>query len=455
MSQPKKRRPSLVRRALVIEDLPIGDLVPDPRNARRHSKKQVEGIAASINEFGFTNPILIDEANSVVAGHARLDAAKLTGMTNVPCIRLVGLNRHQKKALAIADNKLHDMSFFDPEQLLATFAELEVVEYDLEVTGFSTAELDVLQESVALAIATDPADKMPAPGLPPVTRTGDLWVLDRHRLLCGNSLEEESFDRLLGEDRADLVIADMPYNVPIDGHVSGLGKVRHREFLYASGEQSPVQFTGFLSLAMSLMARYSTDGSIHFQFMDWRHMNEMLQAGTTAYSELKNLIVWDKQTAGMGSLWRSQHELVFVFKNGSAPHVNNVELGRHGRHRSNLWSYPGMSGFGRGRDDLLALHPTVKPVALFADAIRDCSKRGGLVLDPFVGSGTTILAAERTKRRAAAIEIDPLYADAAVRRWQALTDKAAVLDGDGRTFAEIEVERTTGQAVVESEARHG
>ena len=335
-------------------------------------------------------------------------------------------------------------------------AELESVDYHIELTGFDTAELDVMQEAAAAVdAAADPADQMPEAELSAVSRTGDLWLLGPHRLLCGNSLEEESFEQLLGADRAGLVICDMPYNVPINGHVSGLGKVRHREFAYASGEMSSPEFTGFLTTAMSLMARYSVPGSIHFQFMDWKHAGEMLEAGKAAYTEFKNLVVWDKQTAGMGSLYRSQHELVFVFKNGDAPHVNNVELGRHGRHRSNVWSCPGMSGFGRGRDELLAMHPTVKPVRLLADAIRDCSKRGGMVMDPFAGSGSTILAAERTRRRAAAIEIDPRYVDTAVRRWQTFTGMAAVLAGDRRSFAELAVERTAASSANGAEAARG
>ena len=266
-------------------------------------------------------------------------------------------------------------------------------------------------------------------------------AIGAHRLYCGDALTAETYEALLGENRADLVFSDPPYNVPIAGHVSGLGKARHREFAMASGEMSKDEFTIFLKTALNLMARFSRDGSIHFICMDFRHMAELLEAGSEAYAELKNLCIWDKQSGGMGSLYRSQHELVFVFKSGKVPHVNNVQLGRYGRYRTNIWSYPGLNGFGRRRGESLAAHPTVKPVSLVADAIRDCSKRGDLVLDPFAGSGTTTLAAERTGRRAAAVELDPAYVDLAIQRWERLTGDTALLDGDGRPFSAIAAER--------------
>ena len=271
-------------------------------------------------------------------------------------------------------------------------------------------------------------------------------MLNGHRLLCGNALDEESYPRLLGHERADMVFTDPPYNVPIQGHVSGLGRSTHGEFAMASGEMSRAEFTRFLSTYMGHLARFSTDGSIHFHCMDWRHLREILAAGDAAYTELKALCVWNKTNGGMGSLYRSKHEMVLVYKNGAAPHINNVELGRHGRYRTNVWDYPGVNTFRSGRDEDLALHPTVKPVSLVADAIRDCSKRGSLVLDPFAGSGTTILAAERTGRRAAAIELDPRYVDTAIRRWQALTGGKAILAGDGKSFDDGATARQAAEA---------
>ena len=440
---------------LNIEYLPIGTLTPDPQNARKHSKKQIERLAAVIREFGFTNPILIDEGGFIIAGHARLAAAPLAKLALVPCVRIEGLTVIQKRALAIADNKLGDMSEFDPDILTQILAELDGLEFDIELTGFDTAELDILLDApvVSQAGAGDPADAVPAidPDMAATTKMGDLWLLGDHRLLCGDALQAASYERLLGDERASLIFCDMPYNVQINGHVSGLGATRHREFAMASGEMSKAQFTTFLSTAMGLMSQFSVEGSIHFQCMDFRHVGEVLEAGSVAYTEFKNLCVWDKGTGGMGSLYRSQHELVFVFKKGTAPHVNNVQLGRFGRYRTNVWRYPGLNSFGKERSDSLASHPTVKPVSLIADAIRDCSKRGALVLDPFAGSGTTIMAAERTSRCAAAMEIDPIYVDTAIRRWQRHTGKTAVHADSGQSFEQIKMERHDASPSVRDE----
>lgn len=439
-------RPAAAKeRQLEIAYLQVELLMPDPNNARKHPQKQIVRLAAGIREVGFTNPILIDESKQIIAGHARLEAALLLKLERVPCVTIEGLSEAARKALAIADNKLGDMSSFDIEILSATLAELEDLDFDVELTGFETAEIDILLDQggsagngrVDRADAMEPVD----PEAIAISQKGDLWRLGDHLLLCGDALAAESYEALLGDARADLIFSDPPYNVPIAGHVSGLGKARHREFAMAAGEMSKAEFTDFLTKALGLMARFSRDGSIHFICMDFRHIGELLQAGETAYQELKNVCVWDKQSGGMGSLYRSQHELVFVFKKGRAPHLNNVQLGQFGRYRTNVWSYPGLNSFGRRRDEDLASHPTVKPVSLVADAIRDCSKRGDLVLDPFGGSGTTIMAAERTRRRAAVIELDPLYVDAAIQRWERFVGKAATLEADGLTFAEVALDR--------------
>ena len=266
-------------------------------------------------------------------------------------------------------------------------------------------------------------------------------LLGAHRLLCGDARDKASYNRLLEGAKAEFLFTDPPYNIAIDGHVCGLGRVRHREFAMGSGEMSEAEFTAFLKAVFALLAENTVDGSIHQICMDWRHMGEMLEAGRTVYSELKNLCVWNKTNAGMGSFYRSKHELVFVWKSGTAPHTNNFELGQHGRHRSNVWDYAGVNTMRAGRLEELAMHPTVKPTALVADAIKDCSRRAGLVLDPFCGSGTILIAAERTGRKARALEIDPTYVDVAVRRWQAYTGKPAILAGPGETFETIEEHR--------------
>jgi DNA modification methylase len=290
----------------------------------------------------------------------------------------------------------------------------------------------------------DPADHLPDIALSPVSCRADLWQLGRHRLFCGDAREESDVRALMGRDRAAMVFADAPYNVRI-ASVQGRGRIKHREFSSASGEMSPRQFTEFHIKWMSLAAQYSDDGSIHFVCMDWRHLGETLDAGEEAYSELKNLIVWVKSNAGQGSFYRSQHELIFVFKNGDGPHQNNIQLGRHGLNRSNVWRHAGVNTFRAGRLDDLSIHPTVKPIALVADAMRDCSRRNDIVLDPFMGSGTTILAAERIGRRACGLEIDPLYVDAAIRRWQDYTKQDAVLKATGQTFDEVAACRTSSR----------
>jgi DNA modification methylase len=269
----------------------------------------------------------------------------------------------------------------------------------------------------------------------PVTRPADIWALGPHRILCADARDPTSYERLLGNDKAHLVFADPPYNVPIHGNVSGLGVVRHDEFAMASGEMSPSEFEKFLRVSLGQAAHHSVDGAIHFICMDWRHLYELLAATKEIYSEVKNLCVWNKTNAGMGSLYRSKHELVLVFKVGTAPHINNIGLGRHGRNRTNVWDYESQNILN-GSKSKLSLHPTVKPVALVADAIRDCSDRLGIVLDPFGGGGTTLIAAERTGRRARLIEISPRYVDVTVRRWQLLTGGRAVHAITGEQFGQ-------------------
>lgn len=440
----------------------VAQLHPRSTNPRTHSPKQIDQIAASITRFGFTNPLLVDDAGGVIAGHGRLAAAKQLGMEEVPTVRLSAMSEADIRAYVITDNKLAENAGWDRTLLGLEFqyiADLDL-DFDLAVTGFETPEIDVLIQELALADENDEPD--PANAVPPLaeeaaTRPGDVWLIGRHRLVCGDAAKPDAYARLLRGERAQMVFADPPYNVPIAGHVSGLGQTKHREFAMAAGEMSEADFTAFLAGVFRQLAAHTIDGAIHFQCMDWRHVGEMIAAGRAAYSELKNICVWAKTNGGMGSLYRSQHELVFVFKSGTAAHINNVALGRHGRNRTNVWSYPGANAFGAERADL-ALHPTVKPIALVADAILDCSERGGLVLDAFAGAGATLIAAERTGRRSASIEIDPLYCDVVIRRAQAACGLGAVLEATGQAFAEIEAERSAmagATAAAAMEADHG
>ena len=412
---------------------PIEALAPWARNARTHSKKQVRQIAASIRQFGFTNPVLIDEAGTILAGHGRVAAAKLLGMTEVPCLRIEHMSENEKRAYVLADNKLALNAGWDEDFLAAELGALVSADLDFDVglTGFSIPEIDGILETVKPEEPGDPQDDFIPYGAPSRVGPGDVWRLGAHRLICGDALEPGVVATLMGSEQARMVFTDPPYNVPIDGHVGGSGKTKHREFAMASGEMSSEEFTGFLQRAFERLVEHSVDGSIHFICMDWRHMPEILAAGEAVFDELKNLIVWVKDNGGMGAFYRSRHELIFTFKHGTAPHINTFELGQHGRYRTNVWQYRGVNTLRPGRMEELALHPTVKPVQMIADAIRDVSGRGDIVLDVFGGSGSTLIAAEKTGRRARLCELDPIYCDRILARWEfyAKDDAERLVDG--------------------------
>ncbi|MGF7163304.1 DNA modification methylase [Rhodoligotrophos appendicifer] len=422
------------RLRLETTDVPVEAIKTYARNARRHTRKQVEQIAESIRAFGFVSPLLIDEQGVIIAGHGRLAAAKKLGYSTVPVVRVEHLDDAQKRALRIADNKLCELAGWDEELLKLEFSDLLKIDlrldlsFDLEITGFASAEIDRLVNDSAEDPDDDKSPELPAQA--PVTRPGDLWILGGHRLICGDALEEATYEKLMGEDTAQMSISDPPYNVPIGGHVSRTG--RHRAFAMASGEMSEDEFTRFLQTYLTHATKRCDPAAIHLTFIDWRHMREMLNASRQAELELKNLVVWDKGSGAMGSFYRSQHELAFIFKSPGASHKNNVQLGKFGRNRTNVWSYPGAHSLRKE----LELHPTPKPVALIADAIRDVSDRNNLVLDCFAGSGTTIIAAEKVGRRCRAIELDPGYVDVAVKRWLLRTGETAIHADTGLSFAD-------------------
>jgi DNA modification methylase len=435
-----KKLPAAVGR---FEILPLDDLKPDPLNPRKHSRDQIRAIARSINAFGFNAPILIDKNKQIVAGHGRYEAAKLNACTEVPVVWLEHLTGAQAKAYLLADNKLTDRSCWDDAALAARLKELTelAIDFEVEDIGFELPEIDFRIQSLDAADELDRADEFELLSGPAVSRRGDLWVLGGHRLFCGSALEPAAFEILLEGVKAAAVFTDPPYNVKIDGHVCGSGAIGHREFAMASGEMTKEEFAGFLCSTLTLVGAQANPGAIIYACMDWRHMGEMLAAGEAASFALLNLCVWVKSNGGMGSLYRSRHELVFVFRNGKQPHRNNVQLGRFGRNRTNVWNYAGANGLPRnGRRRALELHPTVKPILLVSDVLLDATKRGDTVLDPFCGSGTTLLAAERTGRRGYGIEIDPLYVDTAIARWEKITG-ANARHASGKTFAELRAER--------------
>jgi DNA modification methylase len=433
---------------LRIEHLPISALRADPDNARTHSDKQISLIAGSIERFGFYAPIVVDENNLILAGNGRFQAAAKLGITEIPVTRVNDLSETDRRALALADNKIAELAGWDDKAVQRELNRLFDDGYDLEITGFSTADLDF---SIPDDAAQEPEEvELPGQNTKAVTKPGDLWRLGDHRILCGDARSSHDWEQLLGDDRAALVFADLPYNVPIDGFVSGNGKVRHREFLMGSGELSPPEFIAFMREIFRNCVRFSANGSIHYQCMDWRHIREILDAADGVYDQFKQLVIWNKGVGGQGAFYRSQHELVFVFKSGSARHINNFGLGQGGRYRTNVVDYPGANSFRKGREADLAAHATVKPTALVVDFVLDCSNRGDLIADPCLGSGTTILAAAKSGRRGAGIELDPLYVDTAIRRITAATGIEAVLENDGRCFGEVADERLSELSQVAS-----
>jgi DNA modification methylase len=428
-----------------IEMRKVAALRPYSGNARTHSKKQIKQIAASIQRFGFTNPVLISDDNEIIAGHGRVLAAAELAMAEVPTLRLSHLTSEERRAYVLADNKLALNAGWDREILATELQALIDFGFDVETTGFSLAEVDFALDHAGESnpdVEPGPENEIPDVPVIPTTRMGDVWLLGRHKLICGDARAPDDYDKLLAGEQVDLIFTDPPYNVPIAGHVSGLGKVKHREFAMGVGEMSPSVFTEFLRETLEPGAARCRDGAIAFVCMDWRHMRELLDAGSQVFTELKNLCVWNKTNAGMGSFYRSKHELVFVHKVGTDAHVNSFGLGDTGRYRTNVWDYAGANTIGATRSEELEMHPTVKPVALVADAIRDCSRRGNIVLDMFGGSGTTLIAAEKVGRTARLIEYDPRYCDTIVTRYEQFTGKPGVLVADGSTFEQVTLNRS-------------
>jgi DNA modification methylase len=421
----------------------IEKLKPLGRETRRHPRRQLDKLAASLDEFGFVLPIIIDLDGQVVAGWGLVLAARQLGLRQVPAITITDLDQAKLRLLRVALNRLGEDSSWDDDALRLEFAEVLALDtnIDLQLSGFEMGEIDIRLR----ASADDEEDEIPRidQRSPAITKPGDVWVLDQHRIVCDDALKAETYSRLLGDEPAQMVFTDPPWNLQIQGHVSGLGAVKHAEFAMASGEMSSAEFETFLATTLGHAARHAVDGSIHFVCIDWRHIKELLGATADIYYEMKNLCIWNKSNAGMGSLYRSKHELVFVFKKGKAPHINNIELGRYGRNRTSIWDYPSQNTLTNSAKGKLSLHPTCKPVALVADAVRDCSNLNGIVLDPFGGAGTTLIAAERTGRRARLIEIEPRFVDCTVRRWQQLTGRTAVHAETSQPFGTREVSETT------------
>lgn len=434
---------------LTIIQVPIETLTPNPRNARTHAKKQIRQIADSIREFGFVIPIITDEYHSIIAGHGRLAAAHLLGLSHVPAVQLTGLSDAKKRALRIADNKIAANAGWDREMLAVELADLDkllkIELLDISLTGFEPVEIDQLAIDFATVEPKQEDEYDPAlQRKHPVGRIGDLWLLGHHRLMCGNARNRDELETLTSGEKANAVFTDPPYNVRV-ADIVGRGRIKQSEFAEASGEMSPEEFISFLQLALGNAAQFSHDGAVHYVCMDWRHVAELMAAAKPIYGAHLNTVVWVKTNAGQGAFYRSQHELVLVYRVGPSKHLNNVQLGRHGRSRTNVWHYAGVNTFRTSRLDDLSAHPTVKPVNLVVDALRDCTRRGDTVLDIFSGSGAILLAAERIGRRALAMEINPIFVDAAIRRWQLATGKDAIRASDQAVFSDLDRLKEIGE----------
>ena len=432
----------------LVEWVELERLVLDGKNPRIHTKKSNHALARAICETRIFTPLVTDDHDRVLAGEGRIEAARLLQMKRVPVLRASKLTEAQMRLFRVSDNQTGDLSKFDPRLLAVEISEIIELDTDIsiEATGFELAEIDIMLDSLKepetdSSDGTDRADMIPDPLSQAVTRRGDVWVFGPGRVICGDSLQSATFDQLLQGVLVDMVVQDSPYNVSVTKHVGGLGKIRHREFAIASGELSPSEFSAFLQKQIGLVAERCRPGAVIASFMDWRSIAKLVLAGEAEGLELINMCVWAKTNASMGSLWRSQHELIAIFKKPGAGVTNNVQLGKFGRFRTNLWTAPGANSFGKNRMKELEAHPTPKNVAMIADAIRDVTHRGERVLDNFLGSGTTLIAAERTGRIAYGIELDPIYVDVSVRRWEAFTGRQARLEATGQTFADVMAER--------------
>ncbi len=438
-----------LRPELELVELPIDTLVTSNRCVRTPNKKHIERARRSIEELGFIDPPIVGPDNEIIDGHTRVEAARALSLTTIPCIRLSCDDERLIRAARIALNKTQELGTWDQDALALELA--YQIEFDIDLTclGFEAPELDALFDITSgEAEDVDPADefgKLPDPVEPTISEFGDVWLLGDHRICCGNGRDFETVMSLLGGNGVDLVFTDPPFNVPVNGHVR-VSTDKFDEFAEASGEMSKDEFIAFLESVIVVANQVRRSGALYYVFMDWRHAHEMLEAIQSTGFELVNICVWAKLNGGMGSFYRSRHELVFVFRQPGAQHINNIELGKHGRYRTNVWEYAGATGGKSDEIDDFSVHPTVKPVRLVADAILDSTAIGHVVFDPFLGSGTTLIAAERTKRHCFGIEIAPVYVDVAIRRWEEMSGQKAIHQATGQTFSERSAGAAAGMA---------
>jgi DNA modification methylase len=429
-------RNDLLPKLELVERAPE-DLIVPARKLRKIEAAHVREVATAISTLGFCDPVLIDEQNRVINGVVRVEAAKLLGLPRLPCIRASHLSASERRLVRLALNRLGEKGSWDFDELKLELQELILEDAPIEITGFSMTDVDQLTlDGEPPAVEAGPL--APEADAKPIAQLGDIFALDQHRIICGDATDPHTLETLMSGDAAQLILTDEPYNVQIGGHVS---RGAHREFVMASGEMTDAEFQAFNAAWIGASLPYLCDGGLFGTFIDWRGYPAVMAAARQLGLAPFNLIVWAKTNAGMGSLYRSQHELLPLFKKGKGSHINNVELGKNGRWRSNVWTYPGASSMGSDARQGLEHHPTVKPVAMLEDALLDMTERGDIVLDPFLGSGSTLMAAEKTGRRCRGLELDPRYVDVIVRRYQAVTGQQAVLESTGETYDQLAMRR--------------
>ena len=440
----RPRRNDILPR-LELSYIPIADLRPSSRKVRKLDPAHVREVASSISALGFCDPLLVGRDNEPINGEVRYEAAKLLSLDLIPCVRIGHLRPEEQRVLRLAVNRLAEKGQWDLDALKIEFNELIVTDAPIEVSGFTLDEIDqVILGDGAGGLEQGPLE--PEPFAAPVAKLGDMFQLGSHRVVCGNATDPQTL-RLLsdGDDPVRLVLTDEPYNVRISGHVTGGA---HREFAMASGEMSDAEFLAFNMSWIKSVVPYLCDGGVFGTFIDWRGYPTVFAAASKLGLRPLNLIVWAKTNAGMGGLYRSQHELLPLFKKGDAPHINNIELGKKGRWRSNVWTYPGASSRGSDARRGLKDHPTVKPTAMLEDALLDLTNCGDTVVDPFLGSGSTLIAAEKTGRVCRGVELDPLYVDVIVRRYEVATGDAATHVETGETYEALGAHRASEAAPV-------
>jgi DNA modification methylase len=426
---------TLPSNSLSMKSVEIASLRPVSTNVRRHLKQQRLKLQKSLSYYGHVRPILVTPDLEIIDGHAICEALKANGATTVKAIVVHGLSPAEIRALRLMLHRSAEDVLWDTDTLRIELQAILDAGLDLDFTGFETPELDqIFRPDIPHANVAEDGGEIPQSGTKAISSSGDVWQCGKHRIGCGNARNGQFVTRVRAGRAANVCFADPPYNVPIAGFVCGKGRHQHREFLQGSGEMSPDDFFALLRDSLEVLRTASMANGLIYVCMDWRHLVELAVAGRICGMALYNVCIWVKNDAGMGGIYRNQHEMVCVFRAGADQPVNNVELGKYGRNRSNVWSYPGMASFGADRDELLASHPTVKPIALISDVLRDVTKRGDVVLDTFLGSGSTLMAAEETGRVCFGIELDPLYVDVAIRRWQHATGLDAVHVESGQTF---------------------